>query len=262
MASLTLSESLLVSLLLNKQLLLITILAFFIFFAGKIYSLIILNSIEGKFIFDLFELFFIFMCTIFTVKSFFNGELVFLSIIKNIKVLINEALPLWLNGLILIIYSRLDQLYVGTIGNNSDMAEYGISITINSLALIIPTAVLTVIFPKMVNLSISDHVFYQQETIKLLRFSLIYGLLWVLGCHFWGHYFITLMYGSSYSYASEYLNILSFGVFFIVIGQIAGQWVLIEGKYWVSLKRSSVGIIIILLCYCLLGDSIDIKEIA
>jgi len=262
MATLAISESLLVSLLLNKQLLTITIIAFVIFSGGKVYLLIFLNSIEAKFLLDSLELLFIFIASFFVIKVFFSGSLSWLFVLQYIKELMKSALPLWLNGLVLIIYSRLDQLYVGQIGKSSDMAEYGISITINSLALIIPTAILSVIFPKMVTLYRSNLPRYQHQTIRLLRFAVIYGVLWIVCCHLFGEYFITLLYGIEYSYSAQYLNILSYGIVFIIIGQVAGQWVLIEGKYWISLKRSAVGIMVILLCYYIMGNDIAIKDIA
>jgi O-antigen/teichoic acid export membrane protein len=178
------------------------------------------------------------------------------------KTIIKDSYPLWLNGIILVAYSRYDQLFVGIVGSLGETADYAIATQLNSLALIIPTSIALVIFPKMVELRNSNTISYEGLIIKIYRIMMLYAGAWMIMVFIFGEFAIKLLYGESYLNAAIYLRIVSIGTIFTVIGQVSGQLTVIEGKYWMSIKRSLVGIAFMIIANYTISSANNIKIVA
>ncbi|WP_217521684.1 oligosaccharide flippase family protein [Vibrio metschnikovii] len=256
------SEQTLVALIDNRRLLKITLTILLVFFLLKLFAINSTRNIGMKFLLDAIEYVLVFVFVIKVISSRFLGRLSIRGIYEKSLKYVKDASPLWLNGVLLVVYSRLDQFYVATVGGALHMADYGIATNINSLALVIPTAIMTVYFPRMVQHYSQEKQAYIEIVNRLVKFSIVYGIAWALLCYFLSEWAVTLIYGHSYISASKYLSILSLSSVFLVLGQVFGQHMIIIGRYWVALKRSFLGILFTLSVYAMLGNEIDIVNIA
>lgn len=181
---------------------------------------------------------------------------------KRLWKILKDSYPLWLNGVILVAYSRYDQLFVGAVGSQGDIADYAIATQMNTIALIVPTSILTVAFPKLIELRDVNTNEYELSVIRLYRIMLAYGVAWVAAVYLFGQLAIDTLYGPNYTGAAVYLKILSIGVVFMAIGQVSGQWTIIEGRYWNSIKRSLAGIAFMAAASYMTASKSDITTIA
>ncbi|MCV2354525.1 oligosaccharide flippase family protein [Paucibacter sp. B2R-40] len=262
LAAIGYSEVVLTALQKNKLMLLLTITIIVPFGAIKLLALSHYEVPSVKYIIDSIEYF-----SLGISAMFFLRKLIFRSNSKEktkfyFLVLLKECLPLWLNGIILITYSRYDQLFVGAIGTQGEMADYAIATQLNMIALILPTSVLTVAFPKMMALKDSDIYAYENLLVKLYRSLALYGFIWVAIVYLVGGIAVTTLYGQAYSGSINHLKILSVGVIFTILGQISGQWTVIEGKYWISVKRSIIGIFFMATANYIFNDARNITKVA
>lgn len=256
------AEQTFIALIKNKLMLKVTVLFSLVFFIIKISAIYYYEYYIYKFLLDGIEVLVVFLVSIFFIRKALVHKIKLREVIRYSKDIVISAYPLWFNCVVMIIYSRIDQVYVASIGNNSDIAEYGIAVNLNSLALILPTSLMTVYFPKMVSLYSSDRTKYQALVKSLIKISICYGLIWFLTCNVAGEWIVTNIYGTKYSEAAGYLSTISIATIFIVLGQVFGQHMVILDKYWVALKRSLMGIFITIISYIICGDEVSIEIIA
>lgn len=256
------SEQTCIALFKNKMMLQITLSTAFIFLAMKISFIYFLRDFTWKIFADSIENLIVFIITIWMLRSKIKSVFSVKKILFHTKFFVKKAFPLWLNTVLLIIYSRMDQVYVASIGGHGDIADYGIAINLNTIALIIPTALMTVYFPKMIEAFNSDRDKYESMICQLIRLSVLYGFSWSLFCFLFGEFAIEVIYGVRYVEASNYLQIISLSSTFVILGQIFGQHMVIRSQYWVSFKRSFIGIALTIFIYFVLNDSLNINGVA
>ncbi|ETI61425.1 oligosaccharide flippase family protein [Marinomonas profundimaris] len=256
------SEVVFASLMENKKLFVITFMSALLFFPMKIYIFSVIGEYKYKFLIDVFEYVFILIISCFFVFKYVDFSFDYGGMIKSIKDLATKSFPLWLNCLLLMIYSRVDFIFVGNVADSEGIADYSIALNLNSVALILPTVLLTVFFPKMVRWYNTNKIDYDQRMVVLIRVFIFYGVLWCFFCNFLGSYVVGFIYGEEYKTSSYYLNVLSLCIPFVMLGQLLGQHMIITLRYWVSIRRSVCGICFTFLSYFLFYDGISIKVIA
>lgn len=255
-------EILFVSLQLNKLMFLLTAFSLLAFLPLKIYTILMFGEYKFKFLVDVLEYMLIILFSLIILRNHIVDSLKIGSIWRDLKLLLKSAFPLWLNTVFLVLYSRMDMLFIGYVGQEEDIADYSIAINLNALALVIPTVFLTVYFPKMVSWFQENKESYNEKLVFFIRLSVIYGVVWILACNLLSEIIINFIYGTDFKVSSSYLNVLSFTIPFVILGQLLGQHIIITGRYWISLKRSFVGVVFTLSCYSFIFGNVSMFSIA
>jgi PST family polysaccharide transporter len=114
------------------------------------------------------------------------------------RVLLKQSWPLILSGLAFMIYVRLDQVMIGRMLGNDSVGIYAAAIRISEVWNMIPVVVVTVAFPRLLALRLTDIVSYEINIQRLFSVLVAISLVAAVGTQIFGKWAILLLYGPSY----------------------------------------------------------------
>ncbi|AZQ62235.1 flippase [Flammeovirga pectinis] len=138
--------------------------------------------------------------------------------------------PLLLSSLAFIIYSKIDQIMIDRMIDETAVGVYTRAVKLNDIAIAIYTIMSSSLFPeltKQYNKSIKD-LNKSYERICSLLSGLSY--LGVIATIFLSDFVIDLLYGPSYSGAANNLKILIVGMIFLYNGGMKGNYLILLNK--------------------------------
>ena len=133
-----------------------------------------------------------------------------------------------LSGLIITIYTKIDQVMIGTMLNNAEVGIYSVAVTLSSAWLFVPTIFSNTFMPYFVNLKNTDYNLYRERLIQL--YSLMFWLSTVMGIMvlLFGKWGIKILYGDAYSNAYLPLVLMIWNGIFISQAVARGIWLISE----------------------------------
>jgi O-antigen/teichoic acid export membrane protein len=172
------------------------------------------------------------------------------------------AFPLWANGVLLIGYQRIDQIFLTTRLTIESLGVYSLAVTLNSLPGIVIAAHLTAWFPKMISMRRDDPQQYEALIKKIAASYIFISAAYLILVMLFAEILIVMVFGDAMRGAAEVLQIISFSIIFVSFGQIAGQYALLERMYWLPLKRSLLTLCIAALLLLSFYENLDLVRIA
>tara|TARA_R110000787_G_scaffold6697_9_gene23288 strand:- start:5339 stop:6658 length:1320 start_codon:yes stop_codon:yes gene_type:complete len=193
---------------------------------------------------------------LFTVVYFFskNKNLFKWKLDMNIaKDFINRSWPLFLSGLMFVIYIRIDQVMVKEILGAKSAGLYAASINLSEAWYFIPNIIAASLFPAIL---ISKK---QSLEVYLKRIKNLYSILfWIavliaILTTFLSDIIVNYLYGIDYDESSSVLIIYIWSNIFFFLNAVSSKWLVAEGFYLHSLYRNALGALLnIVLNYFLL----------
>jgi PST family polysaccharide transporter len=160
------------------------------------------------------------------------------------RVLLKQSWPLILSGLAFMIYVRLDQVMIGRMLGNDSVGIYAAAIRISEVWNMIPVVVVTVAFPRLLALRLTDIVSYEINIQRLFSVLVAISLVAAVGTQIFGKWAILLLYGPSYVEAAAILQISIWSAIFSALGFASGRWLIAEELVKYALLRNLVGVVI------------------
>jgi len=169
--------------------------------------------------------------------KFWKGSL------SRAKELIRESWPLVLSGLAIIIYMKIDQVMLGEMVGDEAVGLYSAAIRVSELWYFIPLAIVSSVFPALVEAKTNGDIIYYDRIKKL--FKLLVGIAYLISIPMTmlATNIISMLYGKSYLAAGFILSIHIWASVFVFIGVGQGPWNITEGYMKLSLQRTLVGAI-------------------
>lgn len=160
------------------------------------------------------------------------------------RALLKQSWPLILSGLAFMLYVRLDQVMIGRMLGNDSVGIYSAAIRISEVWNMIPVVVVTVAFPRLLALRLTDIVSYELNIQRLFSILVAISLVAAVGTQIFGKWAILLLYGPSYVEAAAILQISIWSAIFSAIGFASGRWLIAEELVKYALLRNLVGVVI------------------
>jgi O-antigen/teichoic acid export membrane protein len=160
---------------------------------------------------------------------------------EHSKNLIKESWPIIFSNLAIVLYMRIDQIFIKQLLNDSDLGIYSIGIIFSQFWYIFPVILSTTISPYISKIKITSEEKYELFFTKLFRYSLIISSLLIILIYLFSDFLINLFYGPQYGLAIEVLKIHVFTNVFVFMGVIQTIWIINEKKSKILLYKTIVG---------------------
>lgn len=132
--------------------------------------------------------------------------------------LLQDSWPLILSGVVIMIYMRIDQVMIGQISGNQEVGVYSAAVRLAEVWYFIPTAVVSSVFPGIVEArAIGDEPFYGQLQ-KLYNFMAFLAYAVALPVTFIAGPVVNILFGSAYEKAGPMLAVLIWAGLFTNLG--------------------------------------------
>ena len=157
------------------------------------------------------------------------------------KRLLKEAFPLIFVGIATTIYMKIDKIMIGDMINDRALGIYSVAVQISEMWYFIPLAIVSTVFPLLVETKKKSEEIYNirfQKLYELLAFiSIIVSLLAV----FFSYYAIGFLFGKKFIEAASLLTINIWAGIFISVRIANNVWITTEGLQKYSLYTTLIG---------------------
>lgn len=137
-----------------------------------------------------------------------------------------------LSGLMVVIYSQMDKIMIGSMLGDIDVGYYTTATAICGMWVFIPTAIINSFRPTILEIkSGGDDILFLKRLRQLYSFIIWLCIAASLFVFVFGKYMILILYGEAYLGAVDALRIVIWYEVFSILGTARGIWIVSEGKY-------------------------------
>lgn len=164
--------------------------------------------------------------------------------VARVRNLMEDAWPLMLSSLMIILYIRLDQVMLAHISGAASVGLYSAAVRITEIWYLVPGAIAVSMAPRMLSLCAENPDLYRAELERLFRWvlwptALASMLLWWLA-----NPIVVMVYGETYREAADVLAMYFMTSIFVVFGTIKGScWVTAMGLQRFGLLSTACGVV-------------------
>lgn len=163
---------------------------------------------------------------------------------KNIlKKMFFQSWPLLLGALLTGLYARFDQFLVKYYLSINDLGIYGTGVILSQIWLVIPSLIVPVLYPKIVELKKEGDTERYEKTIQVLYGILNYSaILIIIFTLIFGDFIITKLYGEKYIESIVILKVLIFSHLILFQSHLTTSVLILEEKekFLFKIKLASV----------------------
>jgi len=175
----------------------------------------------------------------YTKKSFFSWKVDF----TKAKELLRDSWPLILNGIIVSVYMRIDQVMLKNFIDEEAVGLYAAAARLSEAFYFLPVVVTSSLYPAIVNAKKKDNDLYYARLQSLYNLMVWCALFIVIPIVFLNDFIINLLYGQDYAPAGEVLALHAWTGIFVFLGVARGGWVITENLQRYSSLYLSCGMI-------------------
>lgn len=161
--------------------------------------------------------------------------------VQHAKKLLNDAWPLMLSGIAVMVYMRIDQLMLGEMVGNDAVGIYSAALRISEVWYMIPLIITTSLFPSIINIKKENPALYRLRLQKLLDLMTVLSITIAVIITLLADWLVSLLYGGAYEGAATVLKIHVWTCVFVFMGVAGGRWYLAENLQNFILPRTLVG---------------------
>lgn len=163
---------------------------------------------------------------------------------KTAFLLLRDSWPLIISGIAISVYVKIDQIMIKEMIGINAVGKYAVAVRFSEIWYFIPMAIVSSVFPAIINAKKNNEELYNYRLKKLYKFMIILAIIIVIPMTFLGNWIINLLYGSLYSGAGIVLKIHIWSLLFVFIGIANGQWLICENLQIFSTINTFLGAII------------------
>ncbi|WP_110827753.1 flippase [Pedobacter nutrimenti] len=159
------------------------------------------------------------------------------------KSLLQQSFPLILSAVMVSIYMKIDQVMLKSEGS-AEVGIYSAAAKISEAWYFIPIAIITSVFPAIINARQTDLDRYHKRLVNLYDLLVFISLPVALLISFFGTDIIHLLYGNRFEGAGSMLSIHIWSGIFVFLGSASSQYLLAENFTMISFQRTAIGALI------------------
>jgi len=182
--------------------------------------------------------------------------------LKNLKfrsesaiLLLKESWPLLLNGIVVSIYMKIDQVMLKEMVNVEAVGQYAAAVRLSEAFYFIPMVIASSVFPGIINAKRHSEELYYARLQKLYVLMVWMAIAIALPMTFLSDWLVNVLYGSQYSQAGSVLMMHVWAGVFVFLGVASGKWFITENLQILSFWRTFNGMVInVVLNYILIPN--------
>lgn len=158
--------------------------------------------------------------------------------------LVRQSLPLVLAGLSIAIYTRTDQIILGSMLTPTDVGIYAAALRLSELTYFLPVVFVSSLTPGLSRLKVSDQSQYERALDLSAGFLLLVGLAIAVPIALFAHPLVNLLYGAHFARSGTVLTFHVLALPFVFIGVGQSIWTINENQQKLALVRTASGAVI------------------
>ncbi|WP_231458798.1 MULTISPECIES: flippase [unclassified Pedobacter] len=162
---------------------------------------------------------------------------------QRAKFLLQKSSPLILSAVMVSIYMKIDVVMLKSIGSKA-VGIYSAAQNLSEAWYFIPVAIVTSVFPALLNARKTDLDRYQKRLGNLYDLLVFISLPVALFISFFGSDIIHIIYQGKYDGAGPMLSIHIWSGIFVFLGTASSQYLVAEGFTKISFYRTAAGAVI------------------
>ena len=162
---------------------------------------------------------------------------------ERAKSLLLKSSPLILSAVMVSIYMKIDVVMLKSIGSKA-VGIYSSAQNLSEAWYFIPVAIVTSVFPALLNARKTDLQRYQKRLGNLYDLLVFISLPVALFISFFGSDIIHIIYRGKYDGAGPMLSIHIWSGIFVFLGSASSQFLIAEGYTKISFYRTAAGAIV------------------
>ncbi len=163
---------------------------------------------------------------------------------STLKILLKESLPLFISGIMIIVYMRIDQIMLQKLSNTHELANYSLCVKITEFFYVIPTIIVPSLFPKLVKLNNDNTIVFYEFLKNCYRFLSGISYIFVIFIFCFANIIINSLVTDSFDTASNLLRLLSFSIFMVSLGSLQNSFINIINRNKILITLTFAGAII------------------
>jgi PST family polysaccharide transporter len=158
------------------------------------------------------------------------------------KTLLQESWPLVLSGLAVYVYSKIDQVMLGSmLSDTTELGYYSVAVKLSELFDFLPMLIYQSVFPKLSSLKEKNPEDYINKFQIYFDVMALFWILVAVPVSFLSPYIVNILYGKSYAASAPILSIYVWAQFGSNFGVARSAYLAVEGKLQYSLYLSVIG---------------------
>ncbi|RZL55002.1 MAG: flippase [Pedobacter sp.] len=157
--------------------------------------------------------------------------------------LLKQSFPLILSAVMVTVYMKIDQVMLKQVGSVA-VGIYSSAAALSEAWYFIPTAIISSVFPAIINARKTDLERYQKRLKNLYDLLIYISLPVAIFISIFANQIIHILYNDKYEGAGPMLSIHIWSGIFVFLGVASSQYLLAEGYTKISFYRTLAGAII------------------
>lgn len=155
-----------------------------------------------------------------------------------------DSWPLFLSGIAVIIYMRIDQIMLGQMLDVGAVGVYSVAVKISEAWYFVPTIIVASVFPALIASREHNQVEYYARLQRLFDLLVWLAIAIAVPITLLATPLVIILFGEAYSDAGPVLTIHVWASVFVAIGLASGKWYVLEGRQILSFQRTALGVVI------------------
>ena len=144
------------------------------------------------------------------------------------KLLLKDAWPLIFAGMVVSIYMKIDQVMLKEMLNAKAVGVYAAAVRLCETWYIVPTALMTSLFPAVVEARKKSETIYEERIQKLYDLMIWGSVAVALPTTLISNWIILILYGIDFQEAADVLSIYIWAGVFVSLGVASSKWLVTE----------------------------------
>jgi O-antigen/teichoic acid export membrane protein len=157
------------------------------------------------------------------------------------KTLLKDSWPLILSAFAVTIYMKIDQIMLGEMIGDEAVGIYAAATRISEVWYFIPMAIVTSVFPAILETKKHSEAHYYARLQKLYDLMVVISVPVALLMMFLSAPIVNLLFGAAYQSSSVILAIHIWGSIFVFLGVASDKWFNAENYQILSLQKTVLG---------------------
>lgn len=158
--------------------------------------------------------------------------------------LLKHSWPLAFSAILVTVYMKIGQLMVESFLGAGALGIYSTVVNWSESWYFIPVAIVTSVFPAIMNARRDDPVRYQKRLVDMYDLMVIISLTIAVFMTFASNYIYRYFYSAEFAEGASVLSIHIWAGVFVFLGSASGQYLIAEGYTKYSLYRTGAGAVI------------------
>ncbi len=161
------------------------------------------------------------------------------------KRLVRDAWPLFLSGLAITVYMRVDTLMLGKMVGVKELGLYSAAVRLSELWYFVPVSIATSVFPAIVRASATlDQAVFDRRMQTFYDLMAVIGYGVALPVSILSPWLVPLLLGTEYAGAERVLSVHTWALVFVALGVARSRWLVAEDLVRYSMYATGVGVLV------------------